>query len=48
MYLEITIKYNLLKIKKDINICTDFKILKVKVFIIFFGTPVFLVYRDKH
>jgi hypothetical protein len=27
-------------------VCIDFKILQVKVPIIFFGTPVFSVYRD--
>jgi hypothetical protein len=27
-------------------VCTDFKMLKVKVPIIFFGTPVFSVRRD--
>jgi hypothetical protein len=40
------IEYSLLKIIIDIMVCTDFKMLQVKVPIIFFGTPVFSARRD--
>jgi hypothetical protein len=39
-------EYNLLKIIGDIEVCTDFKMLKVKVPIIFFGTQGFSARRD--
>jgi hypothetical protein len=44
--LGVAIEHNLLKIIRDIKVCTDFKILYVKVPIIFFGTPVFSARRD--
>ena len=40
-------KHNLLKIIGDIEVYTDFKMLKVKVPIIFFGTPVFSARMDR-
>jgi hypothetical protein len=39
-------EYNLLKIIGDLKVCTDFRMLQVKVPIIFFGTPVFSARRD--
>jgi hypothetical protein len=39
-------EYNLLKIIKDIEVCIDFKILKVKVPINFSGTQGFPARRD--
>jgi hypothetical protein len=36
--LKVVIEYNLHKDIRDIYVCVDFKILKVKVPIIFFGT----------
>ena len=39
-------EHNLLKIIGDIEVCTDFKMLKVKVPIIFFGTQGFSARRD--
>jgi hypothetical protein len=44
--LGVAIEHNLLKIIRDIKLCTDFKILQVKVPIIFFGTPGFSARRD--
>jgi hypothetical protein len=42
----VAIEHNVLKIIGDIKVCTDFKMLQVKVPIIFFGTPVFSARRD--
>jgi hypothetical protein len=39
-------EYNLQKIIRDIEVCIDFKILKVKVPIVFFGTQGFSARRD--
>ena len=44
--LRVATEYNLLRIITDIKVCTDFKMLQVKVPIIFFGTPVFSARRD--
>ena len=41
------IEGNLPDILRDMKMFIDFKILKVKVLIIFFGTPVFSVRRDR-
>jgi hypothetical protein len=46
-YLEKAIKHFLLKFIEDIKVRIDFKMLQVKVPIIFFGTPVFSARRDR-
>jgi hypothetical protein len=43
----VAIKHSVLKIIRDIKVCTDFKMLQVKVPIIFFGTLVFSARRDR-
>jgi len=42
----LTIEYNLQEITRDIKVCTDLKMLKVKVPIIFSGTQGFPLRRD--
>jgi hypothetical protein len=42
----VAIEHNVLKIIGDIKVCTDFKMLQVKVPIIFFGKPVFSARTD--
>jgi hypothetical protein len=44
--LGLATEHNLLNITIDIKVCTDFKMLKVKVPIIFFGTQGFSAHRD--
>jgi hypothetical protein len=39
-------KRDIYKEIRDINLCIDFKVLKVKVLIIFFGTVGFSLRRD--
>jgi hypothetical protein len=46
-YLRVTTEYNLYKIIKQVEVCTKFKLLKVKVPIIFLGTAGFLLRRDR-
>ena len=44
--LGVATEHNLLNITIDIKVCTDFKMLKVKAPIIFFGTQDFSAHRD--
>jgi hypothetical protein len=44
---RVAIEHNILKIIEDIKVCTDFKMLQVKVPIIFFGIPVFSAHKNR-
>jgi hypothetical protein len=46
MYLEVTSKYYLYIEIRDIDVCTEFKILKVKVLVKFLGTMGFSARRE--